>query len=79
MVLPYELEYAAWPDANTTAKRYTRKKVKDHTLDCLEHICSQRPIATDGRPTESKRLLDKLYAENRLEQQGPMDIHLGDA
>ena len=78
-VLPYELEYAAWPDANTTAKRYTRKKVKDHTLDCLEHICSQRPIATEGRPSDSKRLIDKLLAENRREHQGPTDIHMGDA
>ena len=78
-VLPYELEYAEWPDANTTAKRYTRKKVKDHTLDCLEHICSQRPISTGVQAPESKRLIDKLFAEGRRQNAEPADIHLGEA
>ena len=78
-VLPYELEYAEWPDANTTAKRFVRKLVKDHTLVCLEHICSQRPIATGVQPSESKRLLDKLLAEGRRQNADPSDVHLGDA
>ena len=78
-VLPYELEYASWPDANTTAKRYCRKKVKDHTLDSLEHICSQRPISAGVQKNESRRLIDKLYAEGVRHNHGPTDVHLGDA
>jgi hypothetical protein len=44
-MLPYEVEYAQWPDSTTAAGRYERYKVNDHVLDCLEHVLSRHPRA----------------------------------
>ena len=38
-LLPYEVEYAQWPELTTSAGKYERLKVNDHVLDCLEHDC----------------------------------------
>lgn len=43
VVLPFELENAAWPEEATAAGRFERVKDRDHTLDCLEHVLSKRP------------------------------------
>lgn len=43
-VLPHELENAKWPDETSSAGRLERVKVNDHTLDCLEHVLSRRPV-----------------------------------
>ena len=42
-VLPFELENATWPEETSAAGKFARVKDRDHTLDCLEHILSQRP------------------------------------
>ena len=46
-VLPFELENASWPEEASASGRFERVKDRDHTLDCLEHILSRRPV---GRP-----------------------------
>lgn len=45
-VLPFELENARWPDQTTSSGRFERVKDRDHTLDWLEHVLSQRPLTT---------------------------------
>jgi len=77
-VLPYELEHASWPDSPTRAGRYTRKKEKDHTLDCLEHICSRRPISTHQTGNAPVRFLDQYLQQHGTRPQGPQDAHLGE-
>ena len=42
-MLPYELEYAQWPEKTTSAGKYERLKEHDHVLDCLEHVLSRHP------------------------------------
>lgn len=44
-VLPFEIENACWPDEASAAGKFARKKDRDHTLDCLEHVLSRRPRA----------------------------------
>lgn len=79
-ILPYELEYATWPDEATPGGRFTRRKRHDHTLDCLEHVASQRPISTHTAPEGPKRFLDQYLAQNRKLGEGRRkDVHLGDA
>ncbi len=46
-ILPFELENACWPEESTASGKFARVKDRDHTLDCLEHILSHRPL---GRP-----------------------------
>ena len=48
-VLPFELENAKWPEEATSAGKFGRIKDRDHTLDCLEHVLSRRPL---GRPVD---------------------------
>jgi len=49
-VLPYELEQAEWPEAESLAGKFGRLKKQDHTLDTLEHVLARRPMtrATSG-------------------------------
>ncbi len=47
-MVPYELEYAQWPDKSTAAGKYERFKVNDHALDCVEHVLSRHPRARTG-------------------------------
>jgi len=42
-ILPLEMEWAEWPEDVSSAGRFARKKNRDHTLDCMEHILSKRP------------------------------------
>lgn len=42
-VLPFELENAQWPEEASLSGKFARLKTRDHTLDCLEHICARRP------------------------------------
>ncbi len=44
-IVPYELEYAQWPDKTSAAGKYERFKVNDHALDCVEHVLSRHPRA----------------------------------
>ena len=44
-IIPYELEYAQWPDKTSAAGKYERFKVNDHALDCVEHVLSRHPRA----------------------------------
>lgn len=76
-ILPYELEQATWP-ATDTRGRYTRKKEKDHTLDCLEHICSRRPISSHDKGQSKPRFLDQYLAKHGQRPQQRRDEHLGD-
>ena len=79
-ILPYELEHATWPDEATAGGRFTRRKRHDHTLDCLEHVASQRPISTHDRTEGPSKFLDRYLAENKRQVEGRRkDVHLGDA
>mgnify|MGYP001618422112 FL=1 len=79
-ILPYEIEHASWPESGTMrAGRYTRKKDKDHTLDCLEHICSRRPLSSHHKGQETPRFLDQYLQQHGHRPQMKTDPHLGDA
>jgi hypothetical protein len=58
-VLPWELENAAFPEEASATGAFRRIKDRDHTLDCFEHIVSQRPL---GVP-ESKSLI-RTFADS---------------
>lgn len=75
-VLPYEVEVAQWPAEATSAGRFTRLKRHDHTLDCLEHILSQRPR---GRVlgAQPKLLWIEEFSGRRMFERGRHDPHLG--
>lgn len=79
-VLPYELEHAVWPDDTNSAGRFERLKEKDHTLDTIEHICSQRPknIQVQLRPKKSftEQQFDLHKAWRKFHQRG-VDPNLG--
>lgn len=77
-ILPYELEHATWPDETTSAGRFERLKVDDHTLDCLEHILSRRPrhkSQTSKKPQTLKARLLQQY--QRVDVSVGGDPHLG--
>ena len=79
-ILPYEIEHASWPESGTVrAGRYTRKKDKDHTLDCLEHICSRRPLSSHQKGQEKPRFLDQYLAQYGQRRGIKSDPHLGEA
>jgi hypothetical protein len=77
-VLPYEVEHAKWPDHETSSGRFVRAKSKDHTLDCLEHICSRRPLSVRTTGQAKPRFLDRYLTAHQHTPTGPADIHLGD-
>lgn len=79
-VLPFEFQEAKFPDNPTPgAGRYQRIKQKDHTLDCVEHICSRRPHPsfTLGKTTKGTMFdaLLKQYGQPMPAQYS--DPHLG--
>ena len=79
-ILPYELEHATWPDEATAGGRFTRRKRHDHTLDCLEHIASQRPISTHDRKEGPSKFLDRYLTEHgKSDRNKRKDVHLGDS
>lgn len=63
-VLAYELEHAVWPDDTNSAGRFERIKESDHTLDCLEHICSRRPRNKAMLREKSKSFLEQQFAQS---------------
>jgi hypothetical protein len=74
-VLPFELENAQWPEETSAAGKFARIKNRDHTLDCLEHILSRRPVGKWNNPAKSKRTwLESYFGTPR--RQGK-DRHLG--
>lgn len=61
-ILPFEIENAAWPEEATAAGRFERVKDRDHTLDCLEHILSQRPFGRGLAPKPEPGLWRDQFA-----------------
>ena len=77
-ILPYELENAKWPDAPTTGGRYTRRRMHDHILVCLEHVLSRRPRATLPQHAKKKTFLEQYLLDHRVPgRQVGGDVHLG--
>lgn len=76
-ILPYELEHAEWPDETTSAGKFVRLKTSDHTLDCLEHICSRRPRSKLLLKEKHPTFLQRFLKENKWEKPGVADVHLG--
>jgi hypothetical protein len=80
-VLPYEMEYAHWPDEATSAGKFERIKQNDHTLDCLEHVLSRRPRTKAVLGPVKESFLDRYLREHgrpdRVLRHGAGDPHLG--
>lgn len=78
-VLPYEMEYATWPDQATTSGRFEREKRNDHTLDTVEHVLSRRPRTRTVIRQKSESFIDRFLRENRapLAPGRGRDVHLG--
>lgn len=79
-VLPYELEEAQWPkDVSHTTGRLQRIKDKDHTLDCVEHVCSRRPRSKRLSQAEKKKSFLEQHLERHAQasRQSKVDRHLG--
>ena len=79
-ILPYELEYAQWPDKTSSAGRYERLKIHDHVLDCVEHILSRHPRGrVEGPPPSISPLynIQPLGSPLRKKRRTPGDAHLG--
>jgi len=76
-VLPYEMENAVWPKDSTSAGRFERLKVNDHTLDWFEHVCSRRPRRKLLAQKKNESFLDRFLRENRWTQPTSGDPHLG--
>lgn len=77
-VLPYEMEEAKFPEKETVGKgRLQRIKHKDHTLDCLEHICSRRPHPNFKDAPAKERAIDRFVAAHRRPNTQGEDPHLG--
>lgn len=60
-VVPYECEIARFPPGETSTGVWRRVKEKDHSLDCCEHMASQRPT---GKPVAQTK--KKLWIEEHL-------------
>ncbi len=78
-VLAYELEQAIWPDDTNSAGRFERAKLNDHTLDCIEHICSRRPRHKAMIREKKKSFLEQEFAQHEgwRMMQVSRDPHLG--
>mgnify|MGYP005812962211 CR=1 FL=1 len=81
-LVPYELEYAQWPDQSTAAGKYERVKVNDHALDCVEHVLSRHPRAVRTRPTRpmvppSGSIQWYGSPLRKKARRTPVDVHLG--
>jgi hypothetical protein len=76
-VLPYELEHASWPDAETSAGRFQREKSNDHTLDTIEHTLSRRPRHASMVRSKKPSFLDQFLSANPLSVRPAVDPHLG--
>lgn len=77
-VLPYELEWAAWPDGTSGSGKYERVKEKDHTLDCVEHVLSRRPRSGRKAAKRAETFLERYMREHNLRMPIRVaDPHLG--
>lgn len=77
-VLPYELEYAKWPEDHTTAGKYERIKQHDHTLDCYEHVVSRRPRTRTPLTKRKETFLERFRREHGLQRRDSIaDPHTG--
>ena len=81
-LLPYEVEYAQWPELTTSAGKYERLKVNDHVLDCLEHVLSRHPRAREPKPDPVVQLsfgsVQWMGSPIRKRaKRAPADSHLG--
>lgn len=77
-VLPYEMEYAKWPEEHTTAGKYERIKQHDHILDGVEHVLSRRPRTRTVLTRRKETFLERFRREHGLLKRDPLaDPHLG--
>jgi len=81
-MLPYEVEWAQWPDKTTAAGKYERVKTNDHVLDCLEHVLSRHPRARQPRsePTIQMAFGSVQWMGSPIRKRAkraPSDSHLG--
>jgi hypothetical protein len=81
-IIPYELEYAQWPDKTSSAGKYERIKINDHALDCVEHVLSRHPRAKSPEkapfmqpPPGSVQWMGSPIRKKK--RQFPADSHLG--
>lgn len=77
-ILPFEIENAQWPEEASASGKFARKKDRDHTLDCLEHVLSKRPRGKGPNPSEKpKRWLERYLGQQpKLKTRGA-DPHMG--
>lgn len=78
--LPYELEEAKFPEQESAGSgKLVRIKHKDHTLDCLEHICSRRPHPDFdlGKHVLPGAMEQFVAQHKRLNMPGGVDPHMG--
>lgn len=77
-VLPWELEHAQWPPEGTSAGKFERLKVDDHTLDTVEHVLSRRPKHKSMVAEKGETFVQRHLRLNRRTDVGPAyDTHLG--
>lgn len=76
-VLPFELENAAWPEEATAAGKFQRVKDRDHTLDCVEHILSKRPVGPGVKQPAKYGTWIESYFQRPLKNRRARDPHLG--
>lgn len=77
-VLPWELEHASWPDEATSAGKFERLKVNDHTLDCVEHVLSRRPHHKSQTQEKGESFVQRHLRLHKRTDIGPgRDPHLG--
>lgn len=74
VILPHELESAKWPDEASLSGKFSRLKINDHTLDCLEHILSHRPI---GKVNHARSKGSWAAGEGLRSKRSGGNVHLG--
>lgn len=76
-VLPFELENAAWPEEASSSGKFARVKDRDHTLDCLEHVLSRRPMGRTRPDPRRDRRWGPQFAKTFGPRKGHVNPHLG--
>ena len=76
-VLPFELENASWPEEATASGKFSREKDRDHTLDCLEHILSKRPLGKWVESPPKWGTWIESYVGRSFKEKRTIDPHLG--
>lgn len=75
-VLPHELENAEWPEEVSASGQYKRLKKDDHTLDCLEHILSKRPLSRTHDKKKARTWLEG-FVGGPVRRRAGGNTHLG--